>query len=130
MKTPSYEELAQRYRGLPQEELLALHASGEVTETAYAALEAELVARGIVAPTRPERPNTPQPRSAPRSIRVVGFAAFALFFGMIWNELRPVLFPLFGGALGRAVGTTLVFGVPLVTVFFLFFPRKSGSSQP
>jgi hypothetical protein len=48
-------ELAKAYAELTGEELLRLHASGELTDTAYGALESELTRRGIRIPQRKDK---------------------------------------------------------------------------
>jgi hypothetical protein len=52
MKPVSPDELAQTYSELADEELLRMHASGQLTEVAYDVLEKELVQRGMPVPNR------------------------------------------------------------------------------
>ena len=50
----SIEQMKRNYSILASEELLKMHASGELTETAYNVLEEELSKRGITIPQRPQ----------------------------------------------------------------------------
>lgn len=52
MKLMDLDELAQNYSELVDEELLRMHASGQLTEVAYNLLEKELTERGIPIPHR------------------------------------------------------------------------------
>jgi hypothetical protein len=67
MEPVSPDELAQTYSELADEELLRMHASGQLTEVAYDVLEKELTQRGISVPNRPSaeeltRRRTPIPK--------------------------------------------------------------------
>ncbi|MBK8533968.1 MAG: hypothetical protein IPL59_01915 [Candidatus Competibacteraceae bacterium] len=49
--------LAQNYSAQSDDDLLALHEAGALTEMAYEVLEAELAHRGVAIPKRPEAPS-------------------------------------------------------------------------
>jgi hypothetical protein len=49
-------DLQRTYAGKADDELLQLHARGTLTDTAYEALEAELVKRNLAVPPRPAQP--------------------------------------------------------------------------
>ena len=53
------ESLKAKYRWMPREELLELHAAGTLPEEAYDVLESELSERGVTIPPRPKGQESP-----------------------------------------------------------------------
>ena len=77
------DELARTYSDLADEELLRMHASGQLTEVAYEVLEKELVKRGIPIPRHTEETDAEKKR--PLTLRALwkGEASLASAWGLL-----------------------------------------------
>ena len=101
-------ELAENYETLSDNELLAQHLAGTLTDLAYEVLEAELAERGIAIPKRPEASDALQGR--PQSLRAhwQGQASLASAYWLI-GMLGSLVFALLFNLLGSQQAALLVF---------------------
>lgn len=110
------------YRGKTEEELLAIHGRGSLTDLAFSILEAELDSRGVKAPRRPEETMLSE-APAPAWFRA-GVLLFVLFLSnLVWVF---VLRPIIGAGFLQQVIFVLL---PAIFIWRKLFPKKSAPKQ-
>lgn len=104
--------LVQNYSAKSDEELLALHAAGALTETAYEVLEAELTHRGLAIPKRPETPAAPPGRPQSLIAHWEGKASLASAYwlvGVLGSAVFSVFFKLAAHPAAHSIAGLLIF---------------------